>query len=143
MPYAVTADLNLSDQRLIELTDSAAVPGVLDEDVLDARLVEAKSMVDSLLAPAGMGPYADGDVPPIITVITAWIWAYRLYRHREVMEIPQSIKDDYAMALQWLKDIVAGELAVDPEDEEAATAQVPTVLSSCPRGWTRRSETET
>ncbi len=83
-----------------------------------------------------MVPFADDAVPPVIGVITAWIWAYRLYRHREVMEIPAAIKDDYARAMDMIKSILDGSLDIGPGSLELA--QVPRVRSSPVRGWTCR-----
>ncbi len=146
MGYAEVAELNLSSRRLIELTDNEDAPGVLDEDLLALLLTESQSIVDGILGPAFTVPFADGDVPPLVRTCTAWIWTYRIYRHREVMEIPQSVKDDYDMALQMLKDMVAGVLDTggdEDEDSGGSSSQVPTVVSSSPRGWTDRSRTST
>ncbi len=138
MAYAETEDLNLSDQRLIELTDSAAAPGVLDQDILDRCLVESQAIVDAILAPAGVGNYADGSVPPLVVVCTSWIWAYRIHRHREAMEIPESIEKDYERALQMLADMAAGIIGDGDGgvgDEDAATSSVPSVTSRDSRCW--------
>ncbi len=136
MAYAAQADLNLSEQRLIELTDSADAPGEIDSTVLAAALTESVAIVDAILAPAGTGAYTD-DVPPLVTVCTAWIWAYRLYRHREVMEIPQSIKDDYERAFKMLGDMAAGIIGDGDGGvtEDATTESVPSVSSSDSREW--------
>ncbi len=139
MAYAETGDLNLSDQRLIELTDSAAATGTLDQDILDACLAESQAIVDGILAPAVTSlPYADGDVPPLVTVCTGWIWAYRLYRHREVMEIPEAIKADYERAFQLLREMAAGIIGDGDGgvgDEDATTSSVPIVSSRDSRCW--------
>lgn len=145
MAYAVQADLNLSETRLIELTDSADAPGEIDATVLAACLVEATAIADGILAPAGAGPYTSDDVPPLVTVCTAWIWAYRLYRHREVMEIPEAIKDDYKRAFELLKEMAAGIIGDGDGGLTGTTAsdsQVPDFTVSSPRGWTSRSTTE-
>ncbi len=143
MSYVEQAALNLSDRRLIELTDSESATGTIDTTLLAGLLVESEAIVNGILAPLGVTPFADGSVPSLVQVCTAWIWTYRIYRHREVMEIPQSVKDDYERALQMLKDMVAGVISLgdstgDDPSTAAATSQVPTVISSDPRGWTHR-----
>ncbi len=141
MAYADTGNLNLSAQRLIELTDSDSVPGEVDEGVLARTLTESQAVVDSVLAASRSVPFPDNAVPPLINILTGWIWAYRLYRHREVMEIPKSIVDDYERAMMMLQQISDGVLIIDPADDKLGS--VPRVRSSEPRGWTRRSGTRT
>jgi phage gp36-like protein len=140
--YAETTDLNLSDRRLIELTDSEDAPGVLDQDVLDRTLTETQSIIDSLLRTANLPvPFPDDAVPPVIKVITPWIWAYRLFRHREVMEIPKPIVDDYTRAMGMISQILDGSISLNDIGDDALTSPVPEVGSSCDRGWTHRSRT--
>jgi phage gp36-like protein len=135
VPYAVQADLNLSTTRLVELTDSEAVPGVIDTTLTGLLLAESQGIVDAYLAGSIPVPFAD-PVPAIIRAITSWIWAYRIYRHREVMDIPKSVLDDYAMALSLLEKIVAGGAAA--VGLPATTNPGMIVRSSAPRGWTHR-----
>lgn len=137
MPYAVQADLNLSTERLIELTDTAAAPGVIDTTLTGQLLTESQGIVDAYLAGSIPVPFAD-PVPAIIRAITSWIWAYRIYRHREVMDIPKSVLDDYAMALSLLE-----KLAVNGAPALGLTvSSVPSVVvgSNEPRGWNRSVE---
>ncbi len=136
MAYAEKEDLNLSDQRLVELTENESALGSIDETLLALLLDESQSIVDGKLDPVMTVPFVSPTT--IITTITAWIWAYRIYRHREVMEIPQSIKDDYERALMWLDQIVAGDIGIggdEGQDEEVTSANVPAVMSDCNRGW--------
>lgn len=135
MPYAVQADLNLSATRLVELTDSEAVPGVIDSALLTLLLAESQGIVDAYLAGSIPVPFAD-PVPAIIRAITSWIWAYRIYRHREVMDIPKSVLDDYQMALSLLEKIAAGGSAAVGVPVSVSPAVF--VTSSPPRGWTTR-----
>jgi hypothetical protein len=133
LAYAVEADLNLSNERLIELTDSAAVPGVIDAAVMARTETEAESIVNGLLSDIPGVPFV-GTPPTIITTITAWLWACRLYRHRETMDAPQSVKDDCAMAMEMLAKMAeAGSI---PGLE--ATSSGVLIRSSEPRGWTHR-----
>lgn len=133
MAYAVEADLNLSDQRLIELTDSEAAPGVKDSALLARLETEAEGIVDAMIAGVVVLPFTA--VPPIIKSITAWIWAYRLYRHREVMDVPKSVADDYAMAMALLDKIASsGAIALGIPTQRVSNA--PDVSSQEQRGWT-------
>lgn len=140
MAYAVQADLNLSSTRLIELTDSEAVPGVIDSAVMAKTETEAESIIDSYLSGSFTVPFT-GTIPAVIITITAWIWAYRLYRHREIMDIPKSVYDDYQMALVMLEKLAAGGAAAVGLDEPSVPGV--TVRTSEPRGWTARVDGET
>lgn len=146
MAYAEASDLNLSDQRLVELTDSADATGEVDTDLLALLLAESQAIVDGVIAGAVSVPFADGSVPPLITVVTSWIWAYRIYRHREVIEIPTAIKDDYERAMAMLEKIANGDIPLIPSGGDSGdvttTTIVPSVSSSSTRGWTSRSEDE-
>jgi phage gp36-like protein len=140
LAYAVEADLNLSDARLVELTDSEAAPGVSDSALLARLEAEAEGIVDAYLAGSVPVPFT-APIPAIITAITAWIWAYRIYRHREVMDIPKSVSDDYAMALALLEKIAAGGSAAVGVPSSLSPG-VPSVETAEPRGWTPRDEVE-
>lgn len=135
MAYAQRSDLNISDERLVELTDSSAAPGIADDVLLAMLETQAETIINAKLAGTATVPFT-GTAPAIITFIAASIWAYRIYRHREVMTIPPPIEDDYKMAMEMLDQIVAGEIEIDPTVN--SFAGVPEVESSCPRGWTPR-----
>lgn len=138
MAYAVENDLNLDATRIIELTDSAAAPGVKDAVLLARLEAEAEAIVNAIIGNSvGAVPVPFvAPIPPIITFCTAAIWAYRIYRHREVMDIPSTVKDDYAMAMDMLKQISAGTIVIGPVTSDMSG--VPSVESSPPRGWTDR-----
>lgn len=113
----------------------------MKDDVLLARLeVESATIVDSALSGSYTVPFSP--VPAVITLITSWIWCYRIYRHREVMDIPKSVMDDYNRALEWLKLMATGEMPIGGSDGLPAVAAID-MESSPVRGWTRRSEFET
>jgi phage gp36-like protein len=135
MAYAVQNDLNIDADRLIELTDSAAAPNVVDTTLLARLLAQSEAIVNAQLGGTTTVPFT-APIPAIITFITAGIWAYRIYRHREVMDIPATIKDDYELAWSMMRQIVAGEIEIDPADDNLSG--VPEVQSSCSRGWTPR-----
>lgn len=132
--YATQADLNIDATRLIELTDSAAAPGVIDTVLLARLETEAESILNALIAGNVTLPFTT--VPPIITFITAAIWARRLYRHREIMTLPSNLQDDYDMAMGLVDKINAGEIHFDLTTP--VLISTPEVETSCPRGWTPR-----
>lgn len=133
--YAVEVDLNLSQTRLIELTDSDAAPGVKDTTLINQCEAEAERIVNAKISGSVTLPFVT--IPSIITSITAWIWAYRIYRHREIMEIPKPIVDDYNLALSLLDGIAAtGNVSIGLP--ASSNPGVPDVESSASRGWTPR-----
>lgn len=104
MAYSVEADLNLSDERLVELTDSSTAPGVKDETVIAREATRAQALCDLYLRRLYVTPVAD-PVPEELKLIHAAIWRRRLYGHREVMQVPQNVLDDFQWAFDALKSI--------------------------------------
>lgn len=141
MAYAQQSDLNIDADRLVELTDKATAPGVIDNVLLATLETQSETIVDAKLAGAAVAggfvvPFV-GTAPAIITFITASIWAYRLYRHRPEIATPQDIEDDYKLAFEMMDQIVAGEINIAP-GITPNLAGVPEIESSAPRGWTPR-----
>lgn len=119
MAFSSIADLNLSDQRLIELTDSADAPGVLDESVVVAMQVRATSKVEAAL----YGKYTldPDDFPAILTQLEADLWKFYLYQHREVMETPKSVQKAYDAACELLELYRTGKELLAAAHVSAAT----------------------
>lgn len=134
MPYAVEADLNLDANRLIELTEIPSALGVKDAATLARLEAESEAIVDGVIGGSVTLPFASP--PRLITFVTACIWKYRLYVHREIMQMPGTVKADYEFAMSLLAKIVDGEinLVVGVQDLQG----VPEVESSSARGWTPR-----
>jgi phage gp36-like protein len=125
MAFSEEADLNLSEARLVELTDTEADPGEKD-DTLIARLQDrayAKVMA-ALFGKYGVG--ASGDVPAILTHIEADLWRYYLYAHRDVMTVPPLVADDYKESLALLERYRTGKEALDAPRRSAATEPITT-----------------
>lgn len=124
MAYCVEADLNLSDTRLIELTDTEDAVGVKDSTLLALLHVRATSKVDAAL----YGQYVvDGDdFPPILTQLEADLWRYYIYEHREVMDVPKVVQFAYERAVELLEKYRTGmELLAAPR-RSAATDPIVT-----------------
>lgn len=98
--YSQQADLNLSPERLVELTESESVIGAVDQAVIDKLGTRANGRVDAALFNLYITPVA---TPPdvLISVETA-IWKYLLYTHREVMQAPADVLADYNWAVLQL-----------------------------------------
>lgn len=143
MAYAQQSDLNIDSQRIIELTDNASAPGVPDNALLATLEAQSEVIVNSMLAGAAAAgrftvPFPTlPSTPPVITLITAFIWGARIYRHREIMELPPQIAADEKMAFDMIAQINAGELAIAP-GVTPNLAGVPEVETSPARGWTPR-----
>lgn len=134
MPYAVQADLNLDDSRLLELTENASNIGAIDTALLARLETESESIVNGVIGGSITLPFVS--TPPMITFVTACIWKRRLYAHREVMQIPVTVESDYKFAMDLLAKIAAGEIELITGTPNLAG--VPEVESSCARGWTPR-----
>jgi phage gp36-like protein len=120
MPYSEIDDLNLSDQRLIELTDSEDAVNELDDELLDRLQLRATSKVDAAL----YGKYTidPEDFPPILTQIEADLWRYYLYEHREVMEIPKTVQAAFDASIELLEKYRTGMEPLGAAHVNAATA---------------------
>lgn len=107
MGYSVEADLNLSEQRLIELTDSEESVGVKDSDLIDLLHTKATNKINAAL----YGKYTldEDDFPPILTELESDLWRYYLYAHRETVEIPKTVQDEYTAATALLERYRTGE----------------------------------
>lgn len=119
MAFSSIADLNLSDQRLIELTDSADAPGVLDSTLLESLHLRATSKVEAAL----YGRYSldADDFPAILTQLEADLWRFYLYQHREVMETPKSVQKAHDSACELLENYRTGKEALAAAHVSAAT----------------------
>lgn len=131
MAYAVQADLNLDSQRLIELTDNAGAPGVIDTALLAQLEAEAEAIVDGFLGRKYVVPLS-GTIPKLITVITAAIWKHRVYRHRPEMDVPPTEQREYENAMQMLEDLRKGEMFLNAPTILGFES---TELSRQRRGW--------
>jgi phage gp36-like protein len=122
--YSVEADLNLSEQRLVELTDSEDVVGVKDAVLIERLHVRATSKVDAAL----YGKYTTPVVPtlPILTQLEADLWRYYLYEHREVMDTPKVVQKAFDMAIDLLERYRTGMEHLAGARTHAATDPIPT-----------------
>lgn len=119
MAYSTAADLNLSPERLIELTESEAMVGVVDTAVFNRLQLRANSRVDGALYGLWVTPVASP--PGIIVDVEVAIWKYMLYQHREIMETPKRVVADYEWAVNQLTAWRAGEpLAIPAVDGKFA-----------------------
>lgn len=98
--YAAQSDLNISSDRLIELTESSTVIGVVDQTVIDRCHVRANAVVDGALFGLYVTPVAS---PPAVLVnVEAAIWRHMLFSYRDTMTPPKDVQDDYDWAMKQL-----------------------------------------
>jgi phage gp36-like protein len=100
--YSQRSRLNLSDDRLVELTDSTAAPGVIDDSVVDDTSLDAQAEIDDRLAPTYPVPF--DPVPSAIERIHSKIWKRTLFVRRDAMQVPPTVEADYQKALADLDD---------------------------------------
>src|SRR5437762_948145 len=106
MPYAVRGDLELTNQRLVELTDSAEAPGVINWDKVDRALARAATKIETPLRGKYVIPL--NPVPDVARLWNVDIAKYLLYRNRETMEMPETVDDDYKRALAEIDRVANG-----------------------------------
>lgn len=117
--YSVEADLNLSDQRLIELTESEGNVGAKNTALLARLQSRAYNRINSALTGKYVVPVHPA--PAILTEIEADLWKFYLYEHREVMDIPASVQGNYDRSTKMLESYRKGEEMLDAPRSLAAT----------------------
>lgn len=99
--YSTQDGLNLSPERLSELTESDSQIGIPDQSVISKLGLRANGRVDGALAKIYVTPIASP--LDIVVSVELAIWKYLLYTHREVMQVPDSVKSDYEWAMAQLE----------------------------------------
>lgn len=96
------------EATLVSLTDRAEIPtGTVDTDVIDRAVADAAAQIDGYLAGRYALPLAD--TPPLVTDLALIITFWKLHLY----DPPQKVKDDYAGAIQMLRDISKGVVTLD------------------------------
>lgn len=108
-PYAARVDLRFTEERLIELTDSTATPGVVDESAVTAALVDGAVIIDGKLFGKYVTPVVGPPSSGVLRLFNADVSRYLLYRRRETLQMPETVKTDYDRALRELDRIVDGD----------------------------------
>lgn len=105
MAYCTAADIEASEQDLIELTDDGGL-GVIDQGVIDRAIATAGELIDGYLR--GRYTLPLDPVPGLLIVLAADIVLYRLYGRRSRLAISESLTDKYKNALKVLENIQKG-----------------------------------
>lgn len=96
--------------------------GDVQEDYLTEAVKSADSMIDGYLRNVVTAVPLDPP-PDIIKQYSFFIGLYFLHDRIQYNEVPQRVKDNYDIAINFLKDIAAGRAALegieDVEDEDA------------------------
>lgn len=107
--YCTQADIEASEQDLIELTDDSN-SGVIDQSIIDKAVTNAVELIDGYLR--GRYTLPLDPVPGLLTTLAADITLYRLYARRTRLAIPESLSDRYKNALKVLDNIQKGMVAL-------------------------------
>ena len=105
MHYCALADIEASDQDLIELTDDNGA-GVVDQSVVDKAVAAAGDLIDGYLR--GRYTLPLDPVPGLLATLAADITLYRLYARKPRLTVPESLADKHKNALKILDGIQKG-----------------------------------
>jgi phage gp36-like protein len=134
MSYATRDDFiaRYGEDELRQITDMATPPGdTIDDAVIAARLDDADAEINSYLAARVDTPVAP--VPHRVKQVACVIARYLLWRDHA----SERVRQDYADAIAWLKDVAAGKAAIgDTGATEAPSGGAPQV-SAPERVFTR------
>jgi phage gp36-like protein len=102
--YSDDDDLPIEAQRLVELTDSASGVNVVDQGVIDKASRDAQTKIDGRLRGKYVVPFPPDGVPPEIQLLHVDIKTYFIFRHRDMLAVPDGVRDDYKQAMADLDD---------------------------------------
>ena len=111
-PYAVEADLNLDDRRLVELTDTEQATGVKDAALIARLLEEADALVDERLFARYQTPIP-APIPTTLKYIAADIARFLLFKHRDALNIPEAVQKAYDEAKKRLDEFGDGKVPLN------------------------------
>jgi phage gp36-like protein len=101
--YSDRSRLNLSEERLVELTDTPEAPGIVNDEVVEDTSLDAQAEIDDRLGPTYPVPFT-APIPGPIERIHSKIWKRMLFERRDSMQVPASVEADYQKALADLED---------------------------------------
>lgn len=105
MAYCTLADIESSEEDLIELTDDTDT-GEVDQSNVDKAINHAGEIIDGYLR--GRYTLPLDPVPGLLTTLAAVITLRRLYGRRPRLKVPESLADDYKNAIKLLESIQKG-----------------------------------
>lgn len=126
MPYSTVADIALSEQDLIDLTDDTE-SGAVDTGVLASTIDRADRMIDSYLGGRYNVPFAI--TPPDVKRLSATLAKYYLHERR-MPTVPDGVRRQYDDAMTYLKDLVAKRATLDETDQPADLDRSPSRILS-------------
>lgn len=114
MAYSTVADIALSEQDLIDLTDDTD-SGAVDAAILAAEIDRADRLIDSYLRGRYHTPF--DPVPPEIVELSAALTKYNLYDRRGLVD--DIIRRDRDDRVSFLKDLTADRARLDETGQPA------------------------
>jgi phage gp36-like protein len=122
--YCDRDDLNLADERLVQLTDSNQAPGVTNWTLVDKAIADACDYIDGRLNGKYRIPL--NPIPVIARRWSAWIARYYLFDRRDSMEMPDTVVRGYKEAKADLdKAASSPDYELGAERADADTAPSP------------------
>lgn len=115
--YVTQANLTpglLTSRDLVQLTQDVATATTVDDDVLEAVIVQAEAEVDGYLGARFALPLQT--VPNLVVGLAARVTKYRLYTRRPGT-ISESLQADYDAAIATLKMLAQGSVTLGAQPE--------------------------
>lgn len=128
----------IKESELDNLVKDAA--GAPDYDKLTQAVKEADTIINGYLKTGGVKtlPIPALKLPENIKVYSYYIATYILHGNIQYNEIPDRIKDDYDLALNWLKDFAQGKTDIMLEEEEAGDEVDSQITYHVDENWMNR-----
>ncbi|MCC6867094.1 MAG: DUF1320 family protein [Ignavibacteria bacterium] len=112
----------LKESELDNLVKDA--DGAADYDKLIQAVKEADTIINGYLKSGGVIilPIPEEKLPDNIKLYSYYIASYILHENIQYNDIPERVKDNYDLAINWLKDFAQGKTDIILEEEEAGDA---------------------
>lgn len=116
MPYCTVADIlaMMPENDLIQLTDDAAQPYMVNQANVDRAISDAGELIDSSLRGRYTLPLSP--VPGIINTLATDVAIYRLYARRVKLTPPPGVSERYTNAQKILDQIQSGKKSIGGEN---------------------------
>lgn len=122
------------EEHLIELTDRADPPtGEIVDSILDAALADADVTINSFISKRYTAPVAGGS--PALRRPAEQLAYY--YLHRD--NYPDTVRQGYEDAMDYLKQISRGEIVLDVAGVEPQSSPAQVLIEGAPRVFSRET----
>lgn len=120
------------EQDLIDLTDSEGV-GEINQAVLASAIAAAEGEFHGYVGRRYQTPLSiddDAEMAETVRGVLVSLLTYKLWQPPRKPQVPQSVRDAYRDAVDWLKGVAKGEISLGAASGPAASSGAPNQVDS-------------